>query len=447
MDRHGSDGNAARLQVDLRDGLVVRDLRRVHPDAAQARRARHDHFVVVRTVVVRLRQREAPDLAGLGRGQDAIADVEVAFRVGERLGVLVRREGRELREVLPVGRLPDTVFLRRIHRHHVHRSAHDRDVDGVGIPAIEGVAPGSDVPRGVHRGREEPDRVALGPARIHDVVDATLERRRLAEVDPTCGRGGELAVDALVPIEKSVPRAVHAPELPSGRIVELPVVALVEVRVARHVVVVRHGDAAVRERHQRQESLVVLAGLVFLDRVAVVAVGLARRDRSHLMRERIVSVEPVLAAADAVAGEVEVPVVLAEVPRVGVELRAVELVRGIPVDGTERTRHPVAPRILGEEAAVVGIVFARVGRARPDPAVGELLEGLDLLRARAVLVRPRRRRAGEDRDDRHGTSVVAPVAAADVDATVDVFEAMAAARGLVVRRCAVSGLQRREKVF
>ena len=140
MDRHGSDGNAARLQVNLRDGLVVRDLRRVHPDAAQARRARHDHFGVVRAVVVRLRQRKAVDLAGLGRGQDAITDVEVALRVGERLGVLVRREGCELGEVLSVGRLPDAVFLRRIHRHHVHRSAHDRDVDWVGFPAIEGVA-------------------------------------------------------------------------------------------------------------------------------------------------------------------------------------------------------------------------------------------------------------------------------------------------------------------
>ena len=113
-----------------------------------------------------------------------------------------------------------------------------------------------DVPRGVHCGREEPDRVALGPARIHDVVDAALERRRLAEVDPSGGRGGELAVDALVAVEECAPRAVHAPELPAGRVVKLPVVALVEVRVARHVIVVRHGDAAVRERHQRQKSLV-----------------------------------------------------------------------------------------------------------------------------------------------------------------------------------------------
>lgn len=300
------------------------------------------------------------------------------------------------------------------------------------VSAVEGVTLRGDVARAVHRRGEETDRQVHRTSGRHDVVDASVKGSRLAEVNPPpVRRTREFAVNVIVSVKKGVPRAVLAGE-ESGGFVATPEIALVHLGLTALVPVISHRGATVRERHERHEALAVqtLLGRDFFTfhfgdtGIAVVAVRLTGRDRAHLVRESLVPVEPVLATTDAEAGEVELSLVVAEIPFVGIEFGAVELMRGIPVDLAERTPHPLPARVLREEIAVVRVPLLRIGSARPDASVGKLLERFDVLRAGRVFVRPGRRCTGQDRDKRHRTRIVIPVAAADVDAPVEILHAM-----------------------
>ena len=129
---------------------------------------------IVRAVVVRLRQREAPDLAGLvrlGRGNrtckasvadrsTAVAEVEVPFRVGERLEILVGREDGKLLERDTVVRLPDAMLNRRgriaLHSHHIKITANCGKVDRVRVAVFKDESLRGDLAARVHRRRECP---------------------------------------------------------------------------------------------------------------------------------------------------------------------------------------------------------------------------------------------------------------------------------------------------
>ena len=396
------------------------------------------------------------------------------LRVGERLEVLVAPDCRKLLERRAVARLPDAVLDVRgrvaLHRHHVEAAADGGEVDRMRKAVLEGEALGRDRAVHVHRRGERAERQAHHVVLRDDVVEPSPEGRDAAHVDeraPMSARP-EFAVGHLPSVEERVPGCRLLVE-PSVRFREAPERRIVELGGDCVVVEARQDDAAVLERKYRDESPEVLfrlevdvrahfAGHVvrregIVDELAVRSVGIVvpGRDGSHLAREHRVVLEPVRTSGDAKAGEIEVCLVFAEVPevRVGavVARAADQIVERIPVYvGGLRPR---AVGIAHEKEAVVRIVLLRVRRARPDASVGELLEVLDLFRAGGVLVRPGRRRAGKDRHDWNGARVVVPLARADVDASVDVLEAVDGAReeSGVVRPRAPARLGGGEKVF
>ena len=355
-----------------------------------------------------------------------------------------------------------------LHSHHIKITANYGKVDRVRVAVFKDESLRGDLAARVHRRRECPERQAHRRALDHGVKAAALVRRdaeRMDERAPIVGRL-ELVVGEPPSAEERVPGRLLLGEL-SGRFVEAPDRRRVELGRDCVVALVHRGDTPVLEREERHETVERLlrlevdvrrdfAALVGRKRIVddgpirVVEVRLVDGDGVHLLGEVRIVRQPSGAAADAVAGEVEVVLVLAEVPDVRVDApgaaAANQGVERIPVN--VRGLRPVGVRVTCEEKSVVGVMFSRIRRARPDASVRKLLEVLDRLAARRVLVGKRRSCTRSDRVDRHRAGVVVPLAAADEDASIKIPQAVDAAR--VKRRVAcpcIALAKRREKVF